>query len=166
MILLGLGSNIGDRTQHLRRAVTALSGILSGIACSRVYETPALLPPDAPRDWDIPYYNMVLSGSADISPQVLLSAAKAIEKYHGRQHRGFWAPREIDVDILAMGGRCLQEEDLIIPHKSMAERDFVMVPLAELAPDWRFPAGQYEGQTAASLCAAKGYKLPLAGQQL
>lgn len=161
MIILGLGSNIGDRIGHLRDAVAALAPLLSDMRVSRVYETPALLPKDAPPEWDISYYNLAVSGESSLSPEALLAEVKALEQSLGRQFRGVWGPREIDIDILAIEGVMVDSEALSIPHQGLLGRDFALLPFAELAPDWRFAEG-----TAAELCARQQYHLPLAEEQL
>lgn len=139
MVVLGLGSNLGDRLGYLREAVRRLSDVMTGLRCSSVYESPAMLPENAPPEWDIAYYNMVIVGGTSLSPQELLRFAKIIEQELGRTDRGRWGPREIDVDILAYGQKVLGEPDLIVPHAGLLLRDFALVPLAEIAPDWVHP---------------------------
>lgn len=146
MIILGLGSNWGDRRSNLQTALIALQ--TAGIALSKVssvYETPALLPANAPPEWDIPYYNIVCSIGTGLSPLDLLQAAKIIETTMGRRDVGRWGPRIIDIDILAYNNEIISSEILDIPHKDMLLRDFVMVPLLEIIPDWQHPAlNRYE----------------------
>jgi 2-amino-4-hydroxy-6-hydroxymethyldihydropteridine diphosphokinase len=139
MILLALGTNLGDRKANLEQALRELSTVLRVLRVSAVYETAALLPEGAPTDWDIPFYNIVVSAEATIDSKTLLMQVKAIEQRLGRQDVGRWGPRLIDIDILAHGTARMQEEDLTLPHAEMMERDFVMVPLAEIAPHWRHP---------------------------
>jgi 2-amino-4-hydroxy-6-hydroxymethyldihydropteridine diphosphokinase/dihydropteroate synthase len=159
MIILGLGSNIGDRRAFLADAVRRLSLLLSGIRLSRMYESKALLPGDAPAQWDMSFYNMALCGETSLSPEALLVEIKTIERDMGRQVRGFWGPREIDIDILAAGGVVLDTPELNLPHHELLNRDFALLPLAEIAPEWVYPApGGYKGWRAADILAAKGYK--------
>ncbi|MFO1242960.1 MAG: 2-amino-4-hydroxy-6-hydroxymethyldihydropteridine diphosphokinase [Rickettsiales bacterium] len=143
LIFLGLGSNVGNRQDYLDRAVQQLSShselALSDIKRSGIYETPALLPENAPADWDTPFLNMVLSAATTALPETALKAAKKIEQDLGRKNRGRWGPREIDIDILALGKRIIDTKTLILPHPEMINRAFVMKPLAEIAPDWVHP---------------------------
>lgn len=151
MVLIGLGSNIGDRGEFLRRAIELLGNTISDIKTSSIHETPALLPPDAPPEWDIAFLNMVISGNCDIAADALLAAAKTIEQELGRQYRGFWGPREIDVDILDYGNAVINTPKLTLPHLQMHKRAFVMKPLAEIAPEWQHPL---LNKTATELAAA------------
>ena len=163
-VILGLGSNIGDRMAHLRAARDVLASILDELKASPVYLSPALLPPGAPQEWDIPFYNMAISGSTDLAPEVLLDELKNVELQLGREFRGIWGPREIDIDILAMDDVLVNSSSLCIPHKGLLERDFALLPLVQLAPGWLYPAGgQYRGQRAADICAAKNYQLETVG---
>ncbi|MGE3713896.1 MAG: 2-amino-4-hydroxy-6-hydroxymethyldihydropteridine diphosphokinase [Alphaproteobacteria bacterium] len=154
-IILGLGSNLGDRAANLSGAVRQLSQHVHGIHCSAVYESKAVLPEGAPLQWDIPYYNMALRGRVECSPKRLLSMVKEVEDALGRRQKERWAPREIDIDILAYEGEMAEDEGLIIPHPLLVERDFALVPLVELWPDWRHPV---ECKTATELCIQRGYK--------
>jgi 2-amino-4-hydroxy-6-hydroxymethyldihydropteridine diphosphokinase len=160
MVILGLGSNVGDRLQHLRSAVQSLSALLQDIRCSRILESPAMLPQGAPEAWNTPYLNMAVSGVTALSPQNLFKEIKSIEKNIGRVSRGAWGPREIDIDILAMQDKVLQEADLVIPHRGLLKRDFALLPLIDVAPDWHYPVtGPYSGWLAADIAANKGFAL-------
>ncbi len=155
MVIIGLGTNLGDRTAQLQRAVRELAAILSPIECSAVYEGKALLPAGAPAHWDMPFLNMALKGETSLTPRALLMEVKAIERRLGRTPQGHWGPREIDIDILAYGDLVLEEDDLIIPHAGLLSRDFALVPLADVAPQWRYPkAGALRGKTARVLADA------------
>lgn len=141
MILLGLGSNLGDRQANLEAALRALGhgddAPLRLLRVSSVYESAALLPEDAPEEWNIAYYNIVAVAETTLSPDALLEAAQRIEIALGRKDVGRWGPRLIDVDLLACDDTQLESEALTLPHREMLNRDFVMVPLAEIAPHWR-----------------------------
>lgn len=146
MILLALGTNQGDRAQNLEAALLALPGAgVHPLHVSSVYETAALLPENAPPEWDIPYFNIVIAVTTELPPLSLLDTVKRLEKELGRVDIGRWGPRVIDIDILAHGDHQHEDERLAIPHKSMLLRDFVMLPLEEVAPHWRHPV---EGITA------------------
>lgn len=154
MVVLGLGSNIGDRLGNLRMACRFLADVVLFPRVSAIYESAALLPEGAPPEWDIAYYNMALSGETALSPQELLHSIKRVECKLGRQDRGRWGPREIDIDILAYDAHIVTDSNLIIPHAGLLERDFALVPLADVQPGWRYPvAGDAQGKTASELAA-------------
>lgn len=134
-VFVGLGSNVGDRLIHLRRAVAAL-GALPGtrvVKTSPVYETS----PVGPRQKD--FLNAVVELSTAAGPADLLWALKLVERALGRKRRKKWGPREIDLDILYHGQTVLKQGGLRVPHPRRAERLFVLRPLADLAPRWRDP---------------------------
>ena len=125
---LGLGSNLGDREQHLRDAIHTLG--TSVVAVSPVYETePVGGPPQAN------YLNVVVELATDLSPRELLGVCHRLEAAAHRVRTERWGPRTLDVDILLMDGVAVDEPDLQIPHPRMHERRFVMAPLADLAPE-------------------------------
>lgn len=152
-----LGSNIGDRQQQLERAILALtkSFDLQEVRVSRFHETEALLPKDAGEEWNLPFVNAVMVATlpSALEPLMMLAEVKRLEQQLGRQQRGHWAPREIDIDILFIGDLCLSTDALTLPHPAMAERAFVMLPLAEIAPDWVHPVTR---QTAREMAADLG----------
>ncbi len=125
--LLGLGSNVGDRQDHLRTAVASLPGVR---AVSDVYETDPIGGPEQGR-----YFNIVVELDTDLDPHALLGVCHRIESAAGRVRDVRWGPRTLDVDILWMDGVTIDEPDLQIPHPRMWERRFVLAPLSELAPD-------------------------------
>ncbi len=153
-VILGLGTNTGDRRLQLKRAARALTPLLSQMRCSPVYTCAALLPEHAPEHWNKPFLNMAVRGETRLTPQELLAAVKAIERDLGRVARGHWGPREIDIDILACEDTVINHDDLIIPHAGLLLRDFALVPLADIAPDWRYPYGEQKGKTARALAHA------------
>lgn len=138
---VGLGSNIGNRKQMLDKACFALAQHehIQLIALSSLYETPALLPQNAPDDWNIAFYNQVIAINTTLSPQALLDELKACEILLGRIDRGHWAPREIDCDLLLYGAEIIETDSLIVPHPRMHERGFVLAPLNEIAPAFIHP---------------------------
>lgn len=151
MILLALGSNVGAREKLLRDAQVALEEL--GIYVeheSSVMTTPALLPEGAPPEWDMPFLNQVLRVQTALSPEAVLDAIKRTEQLLGRQDRGRWGPREIDIDLLAYGDVVMDTPRLVLPHPGIATRDFVLKPLMEIAPTWRHPV---TGLTAAEMLA-------------
>jgi 2-amino-4-hydroxy-6-hydroxymethyldihydropteridine diphosphokinase len=136
---LGLGSNVGDRRAHLEAAVAALPrhGV-EVIASSSVYETePVGLVTDQRE-----FLNACLRSEAELGPEDLLDACKDVERALGRtggevRH----GPREIDVDLLLVDGTRWASERLVLPHPTITERRFVLVPLLELDPDLTLPDG-------------------------
>jgi len=127
-VFLGLGSNIGDRQGHLRRAVSELPGL---VALSPVYETePVGGPPGQER-----YLNLVAELDTGLTPRELLGLAHRLEREAGRVRTVKDGPRTLDVDVLLVGDVVIDEPDLVVPHPRMWERRFVVEPLADLAPD-------------------------------
>jgi 2-amino-4-hydroxy-6-hydroxymethyldihydropteridine diphosphokinase len=160
VVVLGLGSNIGDRQAYLASALAKLAPLLGDMRFSRVLESKALLPGGAEPSVGSPFLNMAVRGDTRLEPLALLQAIKAIERDLGRVARGVWCAREIDIDILAMDGVVLQSEGLNVPHHELLHRDFALIPLADVAPEWRYPvAGEFFGMTAEDIVTAKGYAL-------
>ena len=139
MVILGLGSNLGNRVVHLKRAISRLSrgrgAVLHDVRLSRIYESPALTPTGAPASWDLPYLNCALAGETTLEPGALLRQIKEIERSLGRQDHERWAPRVIDIDILWWSGHEVRSDDLTIPHPEILKRPFVLQPLCDLIPD-------------------------------
>jgi 2-amino-4-hydroxy-6-hydroxymethyldihydropteridine diphosphokinase len=136
---LGLGSNIGERRAHLLAAVSALPNHgVAVVASSSTYETePVGLVLDQPD-----FLNACLRVQTDLGPEALLDACKAVEREVGRAAGGErHGPRVIDVDLLLLGDLELRSERLALPHREVASRRFVLVPLLELDPDLRLPDG-------------------------
>ncbi len=134
-VYLGLGSNLGDRLANLRAAVARLAAAGQVLAVSSLYETePVGGPPGQP-----PYYNACCHLRTALPPLELLRFLKAVEAEQGREEGPRWGPRTLDLDILLYDDLALQTPHLEIPHPRLAERAFVLVPLAEIAPDRRHP---------------------------
>jgi 2-amino-4-hydroxy-6-hydroxymethyldihydropteridine diphosphokinase len=134
-VWLALGSNVGDRAAWLRRALESLREISSGsLRVSKIYETAPIGPGSQER-----YLNLCLRLSTVLNPRQLLEHCQELEQRLGRVPRGRWEPREIDIDILSYDGLQVREEGLTLPHPLIAERQFVLVPLAEIDPDLVLP---------------------------
>jgi 2-amino-4-hydroxy-6-hydroxymethyldihydropteridine diphosphokinase len=131
---LALGSNLGDRAENLRRARQALPPEFELGACSRLYETQPAYVPDQPR-----FYNQVCLATTTLTPLEVLHRLKMIETESGRVPSVRFGPRLIDLDLLYYDDRVMDEPELALPHPRLAERAFVLVPLAEVAPDWIHP---------------------------
>ena len=136
---LGLGSNLGDRLENLRRAVALLGerGVRV-LRSSRVYETDPVGGPPQPD-----YLNAVVEVEASGTAAELLSAGLEVEEAMGRERRERWGPRVIDLDVLTFGDQTIDEPGLRVPHPRMHERAFVMMPLLELDPDPLLPGGRH-----------------------
>ena len=101
---------------------------------------------------------MALIGKTDAPAHVLLAHIKEWEAELGRQPRGKWGPREIDIDILAMDDAVMSNDSIRIPHAELFNRDFALLPFCELAPHWRNPVeGAYYGWKAADIARDKGF---------
>ncbi|MEJ7759356.1 MAG: dihydropteroate synthase [Gemmatimonadaceae bacterium] len=135
-----MGSSERHAVGWLRRAVSLLKlqGGLRIRAVSAIYESDAMLPEGAPESWKVPYLNLALACETrqNLSPLEVLAQLKHLERVLGRQQRTRWAPREIDIDILAWDGVELDTNDLALPHRGLLERPFALLPLAEVHPDW------------------------------
>jgi 2-amino-4-hydroxy-6-hydroxymethyldihydropteridine diphosphokinase/dihydropteroate synthase len=154
MIILGLGSNSGDRLDNLRGAYLALkkNKKLKIIAASPLYQSDALLPKSADQDWNRFYLNLAIQIETSLSPLECLHQIKEIEKNLGRKKSKRWAPRVIDIDILAWEEKVIESDNLTIPHLGLCDRPFALWPLADLAPNWIFPCQRKDkNQTAAML---------------
>lgn len=127
-VYLSLGSNLGDREGNLRRAMDFLSQRLRLGAVSSVYDSEPEGGVSQPR-----YLNQVVQAFTRLSPKDLLIIAKNIELKLGRTG-GSGEPRPIDIDILLFGDQVIEIPELVIPHKQLAKRAFILVPLAEVAP--------------------------------
>jgi len=131
---LSLGSNLGDRADHLHQAIEYLGGIGEVAAVSSFYETePVEVTEQA---W---FLNCAVTLRVDAPAEQLLADLLAIEKKMGRVRSGSKGPRLIDLDILLFGGQIHNREGLAIPHPAMHKRRFALVPLAEIAPQARHP---------------------------
>jgi 2-amino-4-hydroxy-6-hydroxymethyldihydropteridine diphosphokinase len=149
LIYLSLGSNLGDRAANLDRAIEALPGIgVRTLRRSSIYETEPVDFLEQP--W---FLNCVLEGETLLAPRQLLERLQRIERDLGSRKPFPRGPRIIDLDILFYDDAIIREPGMEIPHPRLAERRFVLVPLAELAPEFRHPVS---GATALEMLAATG----------
>lgn len=124
---VALGSNLGDRMAFLRNAVDGFDDVE---AVSDVYETKPVGGPEQG-----PYLNMVVRLRTSASPRELLRQCRDAELAAGRLRVVRWGPRTLDADVLWIDGEQVDEPDLVVPHPRMYERDFVLVPLADVGAD-------------------------------
>lgn len=143
---LGLGSNIGDKAANIAEAIRRLEaeGDIRIVARSRLYRTAPWGKTD--QDW---FVNACVSVATSLSPEALLARCLAIEADMGRVRKERWGPRVVDVDVLTYRDRVIETPSLILPHPRIAERAFVLVPLADIAPDLKLG-----GSTVRQLLAA------------
>lgn len=129
---LGLGSNVGNSASHIRRAAVLLAstGTVDRAILSSLYRTPPWGPVE--QDW---FVNACLWGRTTLAPAELLARVKALEVEIGRIETVRWGPRVIDIDILCYGDMELESPDLVLPHREIMNRSFVLEPLAEIRPD-------------------------------
>ena len=131
---LGLGSNLGNRQDNLDKALNLLSQRLQVRQVSSIYDTEPVGNVNQPR-----FLNSVCQVHTRLTPTELLALAKGIELKLGRAPGKSNAPRPIDIDILFYDDQVIETPELVIPHPRLAERAFVLIPLAEIAPDLVHP---------------------------
>ncbi len=134
-VYLSLGSNLGERERNLEEAIALLEEAgVKVLRRSSIYETEPQDVRDQP--W---FLNLVVEAETELFPKQLLSRARKIEQQLGRKRIQPKGPRTIDIDILLYGTAVIEMEELTVPHPRLAERRFVLAPLAELAPELRHP---------------------------
>jgi len=135
-VCVGLGSNLDEPGRQVRAAMQKLDEIAlcRVIARSSLYRSAPLGPVDQPD-----FVNAAVILETRLAPRVLLEEFKTIERLFGREPGERWGPRRIDLDLLVYGDRLVDEPGLKIPHPGIAERNFVLLPLGEIAPDLLVP---------------------------
>lgn len=133
---IGIGSNMGDPAGEVRSAIAALGGLARTrlVAASRLYRTKPF-GPVAQGD----FINAAAGVLTQLSPGELLAALRELESARGRRRAERWGPRILDLDLLVFGSARLESAELTVPHPGIAERGFVLAPLADIAPDLDVP---------------------------
>ena len=153
---LGLGSNMGDKEENIKKALEMLKDE-SGIDIERVAPFYRTAPVGyTEQDW---FLNTVAQIQTTLKPNILLAQILGIEDFLGRKRQIHWGPRVVDLDILMYGTHVIREPGLEVPHPRMLERAFVMVPLADLAPDILFPGGKTAAEIARELKGSQEIEL-------
>ncbi len=135
-VFVGLGGNIGEPVAQLERALSALARLPEStlVRTSSFYQSPP---------WGIdaqpPFVNAVAELATSLSPDQLLASLLAIEQAAGRERTLRWGPRVLDLDLLLFGDLVIDRPGLRIPHPHLHQRAFVLLPLAEIAPDFFVP---------------------------
>ena len=153
-IYLALGSNLGDRSANLHTAIADLPPDVHVLKASPVYETPPWGFTDQPA-----FLNMVIKGETLLGPMELLKQLKSLEAKLGRLPAIRWGPRLIDMDILFYADLVLDVQGLIIPHPHLHERAFVLIPLADVAPDLVHPVFERSVRELLAGVDASGVKI-------
>lgn len=157
-VILGLGSNVGDKMTYLKNAVKALSLLLDNIVTSSVYQTGA-------QEYTLQddFLNMVVAGEYAGEPYTLLDKLQKIERENGRMRSSEVrkGPRTLDIDILFFGKRTVSTPVLTLPHPAIRNRAFVLVPLVELLPGIKDLDGSLYKDLLPSL---KGQKVEIIGR--
>ena len=136
-VYIGLGANLHQALQQLKTAVLALQALphCQLLAVSSLYGSKPMGPQDQPD-----YVNAVAKLDTTLAPHELLDALQQIEQTHGRTRKAErWGPRTLDLDVLLFGDLQLNDARLTVPHYGMHQREFVLYPLAEIAPDLQLP---------------------------
>ena len=136
---IAIGSNLADPVEQAKHAIEALKTVPKSVfvKASSLYSSTPMGPQDQPD-----YINAVAEITTELTPMELLDCTQAIELEHGRVRKDErWGPRTLDLDIVLYGNEVIDSERLIVPHYGMKEREFVLYPLAEIAPSLQLPDG-------------------------
>jgi 2-amino-4-hydroxy-6-hydroxymethyldihydropteridine diphosphokinase len=136
LYVIGIGTNLGNKIANIKDAIKLVSEKLNVIKISTLYKSEALLKPEHPKEWDRSFLNMALLIKFNAEPEELLEILKLIELKMGRnKNYPTWSPRIIDLDILIAENLTIDISNLQIPHRDFFNRDFALIPAAEIAPD-------------------------------
>lgn len=155
LAFIGIGSNLGERLEHIQTATTHLKEIPESTiaAISPLYESAAITHGDPQPD----FINGVIAIETDLSAMDLLHHLHAIEAKMGRPlPRAKWQQRSIDLDLLTYGNKVLEDSDIFLPHPEMSKRLFVLLPLRDIAPTWVHPKTKTTIEALIRTCQAAG----------
>ncbi|MEE3233010.1 MAG: 2-amino-4-hydroxy-6-hydroxymethyldihydropteridine diphosphokinase [Candidatus Latescibacterota bacterium] len=138
-VYIALGSNIGNRTKYVEDGINSLDNLhnFKLEISSNIYETSPIGKVIQP-----PFLNAVCKGHWKGTPFQLLSKIQEIEHHFGRQRHIHWGPRTLDIDLLLFGRQIINTKQLTVPHPFMTERDFVLIPLCQIAPTLTHPCSE------------------------
>lgn len=148
-VYIAIGSNLASPLDQVNAALAALADIpeTTVVAVSPFYRTPPLGPQDQPD-----YLNAAVALDTALGPLALLDHTQRIELQQGRERKAHrWGPRTLDLDIMLFGEQKIDTERLTVPHYDMKNRAFMLLPLAQIAPDLRFPDGEKLSEILANL---------------
>ena len=148
-VYLAIGSNLASPLEQVNAALAALADIPESqlVAVSDFYRTPPLGPQDQPD-----YLNAAVALETALAPEALLDHTQRIELQQGRERKAHrWGPRTLDLDIMLFGEMQIDTPRLTVPHYDMKNRAFMLLPLAQIAPDLRFPDGDKLSDLLANL---------------
>ncbi|MBD2783442.1 2-amino-4-hydroxy-6-hydroxymethyldihydropteridine diphosphokinase [Xenorhabdus sp. DI] len=140
LVYIAIGSNLADPLQQVNNALAALKQIpdTTLVVQSSFYRTKPMGPQDQPD-----FLNLAVALDTQLSPEILLDHTQAIERAQGRVRKDErWGPRTLDLDIMLFGDHIINTERLTVPHYGLKQREFMLYPLAEIAPDLVFPDGE------------------------
>lgn len=137
-VFLGMGSNLNSPPRQIKAALKAITKLPGTqlVRCAPWYQSIAIGPGSQPR-----YINSVVEIDTVLKPRVLLRALQQIEQQQGRKRIVHWGPRTLDIDILLYANQTLKTRQLQIPHPRLGERNFVLYPLVDIAPELNLPDG-------------------------
>ena len=136
LYVIGIGTNLGNKIANIKDAMKLVSEKLDVIKVSNIYRSEALLKPKHPKEWNRSFLNMALLIKFNAEPEQLLEALKLIESKMGRNKNSpTWSPRIIDLDILIAENLTINISNLQIPHIDFFNREFALIPAAEIAPN-------------------------------
>ena len=134
-IYLHLGTNLGNRRENLQKALQHLTAIgIQIVRVSALYETDAWGIEDQPD-----FINLAVEIRTDLRPEILLEKTQEIEQHMGRVRKRKWGERLIDIDLLYYGSEIIENPNLKVPHPGIPERNFVLIPMLEIASEWLDP---------------------------
>jgi 2-amino-4-hydroxy-6-hydroxymethyldihydropteridine diphosphokinase len=146
-VAIALGSNLGDRAQHLNDALALLAPVIQNLHVSTFHDTDPVGVGEQPR-----FLNAAAVGQTTLSARALLEALLELERQLGRTRPFPGAARTLDLDLILYGDAVIDEPGLLVPHPRFRERAFVLLPLTEVAGDWIDPVtGRTVGELAGSL---------------